>query len=372
MKNKLVCVLVVLGLASPARADMFPITTSQAVLALSFDLDGEAADDDQVVTSVQLADAGSYTIAAQPDACRLLDITVTDADSSVSAGVLTVTGTDCFGAPLVATFTFAAGGTGVKTLTVSSGKASAAYFKTVTTVVNGTLTGEAAGDLLKVGYTSNSVQGYPMYGRLKTTPSGRRYVDLFDSYPVPISVKNGAAGINLTTVTAGAQPFRTVAAEDLLYLTVSGETFVRKVVTRTDANNVILNAAVTIPTTGIDQFQFKRFFYSSDPQDGWFPVANYDSVVTVVQVDANANTGGVVSSIQCATFAIDGPNVVPDVVIEEDTATVASAATGTDTTSLDLRLKPQYTHCRAGVKIGTGDDADAAAEDIDIVVGFRR
>jgi hypothetical protein len=80
-------------------------------LAIAWDMDGEAADDDQIVAVATFADSTTFTLAAQPDTCRLVDITVTDADSSITAGVLTVTGTDCWGDALVCTFTAAAGGT---------------------------------------------------------------------------------------------------------------------------------------------------------------------------------------------------------------------------------------------------------------------
>lgn len=371
MKRLAAALLAVASFCAPAYAQDAGNNATRAILAISYDLDGEAADDDQVVASVQLADAGSYTIAANPDICRLVDITITDADSSISAGVLTVTGTDCWGQPLTATFTFVAGGTGVKTLTVGTGKASAAYFKTVTAVTNGTLTGEAAGDLLKVGYTGNSATGWPLFGRYSTTASGLRYVDVFGSYPVVIRVKNGAATTDITTVVASAAPFANVAVGDVLRFSVAGEVFLRRVTTRTDANNIIVNTGVTLPTTGVT-FDYKKFFFSTDPQDGWIPVGGWDVFTAMVQVDANVATGGVVSSIECVMRTLDSAAVTPDVVFEEDTATVASGSTGTDTTSIDLRLKPHYTHCRAGVKFGTGDDGDGASENIDIVVGFRK
>lgn len=345
--------------------------TAIAPLAITYDLDGEAADADQVVASATLADATSYTIAANPDTCRLVDVTITDADSSISAGVLTVVGTDCWGAPLTTTFTFAAGGSGVKTLVVSSGKASAAYYATVTSVSNGALTGEGVGDALTVGYTANSVSGWPLYGRFDTTPSGLRYVDVFGVYTMNRLVKNGAATTDITTVTASAGPFTNVRAGDLIAFNVSGEILWRRVTTRTDANNIIVNTGVTLPTTGVT-FAYKHFLFTTDPQDGWIPVTGFDTFTVAVQVDANASTGGVISSIQCGSRTVDSAAITPDFVVEVDTATVATGATGTDTTTVDLRNTPHYTHCRAGIRFGTGDDADAAAEDIDIMVGMRR
>jgi hypothetical protein len=51
--------------------------------------------------------------------------------------------------------------------------------------------------------------------------------------------------------------------------------------------------------------------------------------------------------------------------VQIDTDNVASAATGTNTSSVDLRLAP-FTHCRVGAKIVTTDDTDTADEDINI------
>lgn len=375
MKSRILVLLAAAVLAAlPAHAQPAPYSVRQTPLVLSYDLDGEAADDDQVITSTLLLDTRSYTITgAQPDICRLIDITVTDADSSISAGVITVTGTDCWDAPLVATFTFAAGGSGVKTLTVASGsRASAAYFKTITTVTNALLTGEdGATDSLKVGYTGNSPKGWPMYGRYVASRSGPRRVDLFETFEQTQVVKNGAATTDITAVApTTTAPFADIAVGDLLIFNIGGERIPRIVATRADADTITINSGVTLPTTGLG-FAWKKLYFSSDPQDGWFSVTGWDTLSVMFQVDANADTGGVVSSVECAMVTVDGA-AVPDVIFEEDTATVASAATGTDITSIDLRLKPQYTHCRVGMKFATGDDADGANENIDVVIGLRR
>ena len=92
--------------AFPVRGRAQVVATDRAPLALAFNLNGEAADPDQVVTSAAIADSTNYAIAAQPDTVRLLALTVTDADSSVTAGVVTVTGLDVWGLPKVCTHTF--------------------------------------------------------------------------------------------------------------------------------------------------------------------------------------------------------------------------------------------------------------------------
>lgn len=358
-------------------AAQVPYAARQATLASNFDLDGEAADDDQVVVDVLIADSASLTIAADPDICRLVDVTVTDADATISAGTLTIDGFDCWGYPLRVTYALT-GGSGVRTGTVVAAgtgnviRASGAFFSDVTTAVNGVITGEGVGDNQKIGYTTAPPKGWAMYGQYTSTPSGTRWVDIFGSYAVNVLVKNGALTTDVTAVSASTTaPFQNVAVGDILIFNIAGEVAYRRVATRADADTITINSGLTVPAAGVN-FAYRKRFYSTDPQDGWIPVRGYDVVTFVVQVDLNANTGGVISSIECATITAEGSFGVPDVIFEEDTATVASAATGTDVSTVDLRLKPQYTHCRAGVRIATTDDADAANEDIDIVVGLRK
>lgn len=375
LRTLLSCALIA-ALTLPLGAQ--PYEVRSAILASSFDLDGEAADADQVVTVVVVTDSTSFTVAADPDICRLVDVTVVDANSTITAGTLTIDGFDCWGYPLRATYAMA-GGSGVRTGTVvdagaaSPKKASGAFFSDVTTVVSGVLTGEeAVVDTITVGYTGNSPKGWVSYGQQTATPSGARWVDLFGSFGNGAClVKNGAATTDITAVSATTTAcFQNVVVGDMLIFNVSGEMVARTVATRADADTITVNTGVTLPTAGLG-FRYKKRYFSTDPQDGFIPVSGFESVTFVVQVDVNANTGGVISSIECATFNVDGFGV-PDIIFEEDTATVASAATGIDITTIDLRLKPQYTHCRASVRFGTGDDADAAPEDIDIVVGFRK
>src|SRR3990172_805580 len=246
-KNLLAVGLLAL-LALPSWGDVTEVRS--AILASAFDLDGEAADPDQGVASAPVADSTSYTVAASPDVCRLVDVTITDADSSITAGVLTVVGTDCWGEALTTTFTFAAGGSGVKTLAVSSGKASGAYYATATTVSNGLLTGEGAGDALTVGYTSNSQPGYPLYGvRQDTQAPPYRSVDIFGSYEIGKAIKNNTS-TTLVAVTASSAPFASVSVGDILILRSlgagAGPTVLRRITANADSDNLTINAPASL------------------------------------------------------------------------------------------------------------------------------
>lgn len=374
--KKLVAAALAFSLALPMAAfPQQPYAARNVILASTFDLDGEGADADQVVAVAELADSTTFTLAADPDVCRLVDATVTDGDSSISAGTVTITGTDCWDYPIKATYA-AAGGTGVRTGTLiafdsaNPVRGSGAYFKTITSVVSGVLTGESgAADTITVGVAAQA-RSWPMYGAATRTPSGKRWVNIFGQYDVNCLVTNGAATTDVVAVTAATTAcFENVSVNDLLIFNIGGEILVRKVATRADADTITVNTGITIATAGVN-FSYRKFYYFADPIDGWIPVKGWDTVSFMVQVDANASTGGVVSSIECAVESTDAPGTY-DIVFEEDTATVATGAAGTDATTLDLRLKPHYTHCRAAVSFGTTDDGDTAPENIDIVVGFR-
>jgi L-ascorbate metabolism protein UlaG (beta-lactamase superfamily) len=94
-------------------------------------------------------------------------------------------------------------------------------------------------------------------------------------------------------------------------------------------------------------------------------VNGYQALNVHWSVDANANTGGVVTEFQCTYDMFTNPGAL---WTELDTTTVASAATQASTTeSVNLVLLP-YNRCRFGWRFGTGDDADAAAEDLNAAI----
>lgn len=354
-------------------------------LAVNWDVDGEGADAAQIVTQVNgdLTDGKTFTITASPDVCRLVDMTVTDANSSITAGIVTVVGTDCWGDALTATFDFsvvATRGSGVKTLTPSAAaKASGAYFKTVTSVTTNTLTGEggAGVDFMTLGYSTGSPYQYPLYGvRVNVPFAPFRRVDITTFYESRVQVKQGSSSTTITAVTASTNPFNAVAVGDLIGLSVYGTPMPlqwRKVTVRTDADNITVDFPIVIApnsgTTG-QSFVYKKFYLSSDPQDGWIPVFGLDALDFLWnETTTGANTGGLVSNVECGYITS-----TPLPTIQVDTDTVNSGATGSATSSVDERLFP-YEQCRFGLKFGTTDDADATAattEGVYVSIGTRR
>jgi hypothetical protein len=170
-------------------------------------------------------------------------------------------------------------------------------------------------------------------------------------------------------VTGADDPFDALAVGDLLIVTVSGTVYERKITAKASADSVTVNQSITIPTAGL-AFKYKKAFFSTNPADDMsFPVEGGDAFNLHWSVDANANTGGVVTLFQCTYFSPEAP-AAP--WVELDTTTVASGSTQAPTTeSVDLRLIP-YNRCRFGLSFGTGDDADAAPEDINASLVVRR
>ena len=329
-------------------------------LVTAYDFDGEATDDDQVVLVTTVADSKTdYVITANPDTCRVVNTTLVDnnAGANITAGTITVTGTDCWGDALTCTFEYTAGDdTGVKALTLGTGTANTCAFKTVTQVSTGVLTGEGAGDTLKVGYTAGPGYHYPIYG-VREVAGGYRWVNPFHSYkgvgPVTVS------GTTVASYTASSSALLGLSVGDLVYLTVNGQTFERKVATVVDANGITIDLA--IPTAAAPTatervvYQWKKFYNLVEAQDAWVPLSGALDVMYAYQVSACSATGGCTSTFECSVFGgFATDQFTPNVQI--DTANVADTSTGTDYNYVDLRNYP-YTHCRAGFKFGTGDTA---------------
>jgi len=335
----------------------------RTTLFVAFDLDGEAADDNQVVV---VGDGvfvdpplGTYVITAQPDACRILNITVVD--TNLTVGTLTVAGTGCLGESRSCVFAFTAGDdTGVKALTCTDGEG--AYFADVTGVTTGAMTGESD-ETFTLGYTANSANGWAIPGRIKPTgPNGEQGIDPWGSFEVPKKVTTaGAASTTLAGVVNADDPFDRVSVGDTLILNVSGYVYERSVTAKAGADSITLDQTVTVPAAGVT-FRYKKLYYSTNPADDMsFGVVNYKALMLLWSVDANADTAGVVTSLQCTYDYANNPGALWTVV---DTATVNSGATQAPLpVSINLALFP-YNRCRFGLRFGTGDDADGANEDI--------
>lgn len=352
-------------------------------LAYAWDMDGEGVDDNQIVEAAGgvIVDNGTsvggvnYTITAQPDSCRLLDMTISDTD--MTAGTITVTGTGCLGEAKTCTWSDWTAGDddGVKTLTCTDGKG--AYYSNVAAITTGVMTGES-NEYFLLGYAgTGSANAWPAYGRLEgPDANGEFWVNVFEGYAINLPITtSGALSTTVTSVSSNAA-FTNVAVGDLLLIRLSGKVFERKVTARASANSITVNSAINIPATGVT-FNYKKRFVTTNPLDNvWIPVQADETLLFRTNVLANANTGGVVQTLECTRKGAGWPTADWIVLCSAGGACTTTNTTATGTTakyddSVNLRLLP-YTHCRMGFKFGTTDDADSPDENINLAFVIRK
>jgi hypothetical protein len=123
-----------------------------------------------------------------------------------------------------------------------------------------------------------------------------------------------------------------------------------------------VGASIIIPADGVT-FRYKKLYFSTNPADMVaVPVEGFSTVMFTWSVAANADTGGVITLLQCT------PSKQPDWStaqwVQVSTTTVATGGTQANTTeTIDLTKLP-YAYCRFGLRFGTGDDTDVADENI--------
>ena len=110
---------------------------------------------DALVTAVDVADGAQTLKLTTLDFARNLTMAVVDGDSSISAGILTVVGTDDRGDALTEIFTIPT--TGSATVTGTS------MFKTITSATVSAIDGEDAGDTIALGF-GGTVQVFEQVG----------------------------------------------------------------------------------------------------------------------------------------------------------------------------------------------------------------
>jgi hypothetical protein len=361
--------------AYPSRAQVQ--ATERVTLFYAFDLDGEGADADQVLDAAGgvMADATDYTaaIVAQPDACRLIDITAADA-ANITAGTLTVVGTDCLGYGRTCTWSFTgAVDTGVQSLTCTDGES--AYFANITSITTGPLTGETGAETITVGYTTAPAVGWPLYGVRQTQGAmNEQGVDVFGSYPIALPITTSGSASTTITAVSNNLAFTTVSVNDLLLLQLVDQRgalqqYERKVTAKASANSITVNAAINIPAAGVT-FRFKKHFFSTNPADRmWVPVKGMSQATYIYRVDAIADVGGVTYLVECSPLG-EGPGWPTRSWVQMWTANTATATTLAPTFfAIDqAHTGVPFEYCRFGIRHVTNDDADAANEDLSLTL----
>jgi hypothetical protein len=210
-----------------------------------------------------------------------------------------------------------------------------------------------------------------MHGVRTIGPNAENGVNPFGAVTINRRITtSGVASTALAAVDTAENPFEQVSVGDIIIVTLSGVPYERRVTVVTDDDNITVNANINIPAAGVS-YSFRKFWYSSNPDHRMFiPVhgnraANFDWAI-----DANANTGGVDMLLEC--IGQQGPEFPVSHWVQVQTTNTASGGTQAATTeSMNLEVLP-YTACRIGFAFGTGDDVDAADEDISVTVSLMR
>ena len=323
--------------------------TVRLTLAADYDLDGAAASTIAIHSADQIADSTNYTIDAQPDAPRLLVVTVVDADSSISACTYTVTGTTADGVVVTAT-TSLSGGSGSKVL------APVVNFASVTTAGNGVCTGEGgAADTVALGTSGNAGTVYlKTWGKRVPSSQGYNRLDPYTWFQEPKTIKTSGSSVSITSGVASSGAFTFVQPQDLITFSISGEVFERVVVTKADANNITVDEVVNIVTPV--GYAYKHLLEGPDAENGWMGSQDFSSVSFIFNAEQIGDT--IHEIVQCR---VGGAGSTVVTVLD---STVATA--GIQTQTIDLSLIG-YQACRAGLRFDTNDGGGDAGGELEII-----
>jgi hypothetical protein len=322
-------------------------------IVLGYDLDGAAASATAVVNTATAADSTTFTIAAQPDACRPLLLTITDANASITAGTLTVVGTDDNGNYKTTVFTFAAAGSTTSAL---------GTYCSVVSVITGVLTGEGGGaDTLSVGTTGAAPYQYPIAWGSPLVLNTSSTADTHQAFqpnaafqwaktsPLALVKTTTANAVALTSFTASSGAFTLIGVGDIILVRDDKDRPVTLgVIAKADNDNITVDRPVTIlRATGIN-YSFRRLKTGSGTYSGWFTTAPWQYFTIIVDVVQLVGTGGINVQVECTTFDVLTPVIIstlsPNITVVGTQAFVFSA--------------PHGDACRVGLQWATNDDAN--------------
>jgi hypothetical protein len=312
--------------------------SASGLLVANYDLDGAAANVQAVVATATAADSTTFVIAAQPDAPRPLILTITDADSSITAGTITVTGLDSEGDVITLVHTYAGGGSTTVTSTTN--------FASVTSVISSVLTGEGGvADTMSVGTTATIPMIYCAYQGLNHIPMGRAIDGAGDV---------AGAATAITSYTTGDGSLAGTSLYDLLLFNVDGVQTQRVITTWTSVDAVVVDSSTTVTRAG---YRYMRHHCGTEATDSWFSVAQFGGgpFKFTIDVEQMVVTGGVDVTIYCrdaSTFMTPVP-----------LWTKNYAAAGIDT----FTVETPFSSCRVGVQVGTNDDANDLTTNKEII-----
>ena len=336
-------------LCSPAHAQ---VKNQWNDVAVEFDLDGAQLDADLIVTVVDLTNI-ALTIAAQPDICRRISITIVDTTPSITAGTTTIVGTDCDGDALTEAID---GSSGAGTY-ISTG-----LFESVVSATNAAYAtlGGSSDETITVGTAALTVDStyYCTYRGISLQSIG-------SPYPVPYKIETSGSSTTVTAVTSTQSPFANLAAGDLIHVYTTAGGYQRRLVTAVASNiSMTVDTAINLDVGGIT-FRYHKQDCGAGDRDGWLPLKGMGEGTFQIQFSQMTVNAGINYNVECK---VDGYLAEEVIIIGPTNVTAALDVTGNVFTE-------HWDLCRAGFIMASDastydyDDAsDAGTEKIHVYI----
>lgn len=188
--------------------------------------------------------------------------------------------------------------------------------------------------------------------------------------PGPALVKTAGSSTSVTENTVGQNPFTNIAVGDMISVRRPTGVDTRVVVTRTDAANITVDAAVD--WTGGFQFSYKTLQCGTTANDGWIDASASASAASNVTITYNIvqqnTTTGIDMRIECRSSVIGAQpvQVYPATGFTTDTAATIGFQHA-------ITINGRWSACRVGVKITSTDDGgDTGANAEQITAGITK
>lgn len=184
-------------------------------------------------------------------------------------------------------------------------------------------------------------------------------------------IKTTGSNVAVTAVSAGSNPFASVAIDDVVVVDRgNGVTDVRVVVAKTDADTIEVDTAVDW-SAGFS-FRWLDTQTGTGDGDGWIKVSGFANRMITFQLEqVSGVTGGIDTRLECRGGAVGAKSTI---VWPGSNATAQTCGAGTlasgfcnftaagiaSHTAILLNLEEAWLQCRFGLKINTSDAAEAA------------
>lgn len=184
----------------------------------------------------------------------------------------------------------------------------------------------------------------------------------------PARVKTTGSSTSVTENTTGQNPFANVAVGDLITVqrTPGGAVDTRVVVTRTDAANITVEAAVD--WTGGFEFRYKTLQCGTTATDGWVDASGSNQITITYNIVQQNTTTGIDMRGECR-----GPGIGAQAVQVFPATGFQTDTTATIANQHSYLVSGRWSACRLGVKITSTDDGgDTGANAEQLTAGITR